>query len=380
MTCRNGSRSTRSGAVSFFAASPGNQEFLHGVRQADLAVGSVNHPLGCVWSAEFDSPVHVVTAGKGCYPQRFFAAKVGHPQLENLQLEFPVSALPLEDRDGVIWLDGELVPWRDAKVHVLTHSLHYGSAVFEGERVYNGKIFKLREHTERLHKSAQLLGYEVPYSVEVLEEACRKVLVENNITTGYVRPLAWRGSEVIGVSAKGAKIHVAVAAFPWGAYYGEEARRNGIRLKTSTWRRPAPDSAPTASKAAGLYMICTMSRDAAEAAGYQDALMLDYRGQVAEATGANIFFVKDGQIHTPKPDCFLDGITRRTVIDLARKRGYELIERAIFPNELAGMQEVFLTGTAVEVIPVGVIDDLKFTVGPVTQQLQADYTQLTQSF
>jgi len=291
-----------------------------------------------------------------------------------------VSALPLADRDGVIWLDGELVPWRDAKVHVLTHSLHYGSTVFEGERVYNGKIFKLHEHTARLHVSARLVGYEVPYSVADLEAATRLVVEQNNISEGYVRPLAWRGSEVIGVSAKGSKIHVGIAAFPWGAYYGEEARRNGIKLKTSTWRRPSPNSAPTASKAAGLYMICTLSRDMAEAAGYQDALMLDYRGQVAEATGANIFLVINGQIHTPTPDCFLDGITRKTVMELAKRRGFEVIERAIFPEELSKAQEVFLTGTAVEVIPIGVIDELKYTVGPITKQLQADYTALTQGF
>lgn len=291
-----------------------------------------------------------------------------------------MSALPLEDRDGVIWLDGELVPWRDARIHVLSHSLHYGSAVFEGERVYNGKIFKLHEHSARLHTSAEILGYKVPYSVAEIETASRMVVAQNNISSGYVRPLAWRGSEVIGVSAKGSKIHVAIAAFPWGAYYGEEALRNGIRLKTSKWRRPAPDSAPTASKAAGLYMICTMSRDAAEAAGYQDALMLDYRGQVAEATGANIFLVIDGKLHTPTPDCFLDGITRRTVMDLARQRGYEIIERAIFPEELSQAQEIFLTGTAVEVIPIGVIDELKFSVGPITKQLQADYKALTQNF
>lgn len=291
-----------------------------------------------------------------------------------------MSALPLSDRDGVIWMDGELVPWRDSKVHVLTHSLHYGSTVFEGERVYNGKVFKLREHTERLHQSARLLGYTVPYSVEDLEAATRLVVERNNISSGYVRPLAWRGSEVIGVSAKGSKIHVGIAAFPWGAYYGEEAQRNGIKLKTSAWRRPAPNTAPTASKAAGLYMICTMSRDAAEAAGYQDALMLDYRGQLAEATGANLFLVINGQIHTPTPDCFLDGITRRTVMDLARQRGLEVIERAIFPEELSKAQEVFLTGTAVEIIPVGLIDELKIPVGPITKQLQADYTALTQNF
>jgi branched-chain amino acid aminotransferase len=285
----------------------------------------------------------------------------------------------LEDRDGVIWVDGAYVPWREARIHLLSHSLHYGSAVFEGERVYNGKVFKLREHSARLRKSSELLGYELPYSVEEIEQASREVVTRNHIETGYVRPIAWRGSEVIGVSAKGAKAHVAIAAFPWPAYYGDEARRKGIRLMTSSWRRPAPNCAPTASKAAGLYMICTLSRDAAEAAGYQDALMLDYRGQVAEGTGANIFLAIDGQLHTPTPDCFLDGITRRTVIDLARKRGISVTERAIFPEELGRAQEIFLTGTAVEVIGISCIDAQDFSVGPITQQLQADYQQLTQS-
>lgn len=288
-----------------------------------------------------------------------------------------MSALPLDDRDGVIWLDGSLVPWREAKLHVLSHSLHYGSAVFEGERVYHGRIFKLREHSQRLRRSSELLGYELPYSVEEIEQASQTVVAQNGIETGYVRPIAWRGSEVIGVSAKGAKAHVAIAAFPWPAYYGDEARRQGIRLMTSTWRRPAANCAPTASKAAGLYMICTLSRDAAEAAGYQDALMLDYRGQVAEATGANFFMVLKGELHTPIPDCFLDGITRRTVIDLARQRGIRVIERAIFPEELAQAEEVFLTGTAVEVIPVSCIDQQTYRVGPITRQLQADYQQLT---
>lgn len=288
-----------------------------------------------------------------------------------------MSALPLDDRDGVIWLDGSLVPWREAKLHVLSHSLHYGSAVFEGERVYHGRIFKLHEHSQRLRRSSELLGYELPYSVEEIEQASQTVVAQNGIETGYVRPIAWRGSEVIGVSAKGAKAHVAIAAFPWPAYYGDEARRQGIRLMTSTWRRPAANCAPTASKAAGLYMICTLSRDAAEAAGYQDALMLDYRGQVAEATGANFFMVLKGELHTPIPDCFLDGITRRTVIDLARQRGLRVIERAIFPEELAQADEVFLTGTAVEVIPVSCIDEQTYRVGPITRQLQADYQQLT---
>lgn len=290
-----------------------------------------------------------------------------------------MSALPLDDRDGVIWLDGAFVPWREARLHVLSHSLHYGSAVFEGERVYNGRTFKLREHSQRLRRSSELLGYELPYSVEELEQATREVVGRNAIDTGYVRPIAWRGSEVIGVSAKGAKPHVAIAAFPWPAYYGDEARRNGIRLMTSSWRRPAANCAPTASKAAGLYMICTLSRDAAEAAGFQDALMLDYRGQVAEATGANFFMVLKGELHTPTPDCFLDGITRQTVIELARRRDIRVVERAIFPDELPQADEVFLTGTAVEVIPVSCIDQHLFRVGPITRQLQADYQQLTQS-
>lgn len=285
----------------------------------------------------------------------------------------------MHNRDGFIWMDGECLPWRDARVHVLTHSLHYGSAVFEGERVYRGKPFKLREHTERLHQSARLLGYELPYSVAELEMATQRVIELNQIDAGYVRPIAWRGPEVIGVSAKGTQIHVAIAAFPWPAYYGDEARRNGIRLMTSTWRRPAPDTAPTASKAAGLYMICTLSRDAAEAAGFQDALMLDYRGQVAEATGANFFMVMKGVLHTPTPDCFLDGITRRTVMDLARQRQIKIVERAIFPDELASAEEIFLTGTAVEVIPVGQIDHQTIPVGGMTAQLQADYLALTQS-
>mgnify|MGYP000165086775 CR=1 FL=1 len=289
-----------------------------------------------------------------------------------------MSALPLDDRDGVIWLDGAFVPWREARLHVLSHSLHYGSAVFEGERVYNGRTFKLREHSQRLRRSSELLGYELPYSVEELEQATREVVGRNAIDTGYVRPIAWRGSEVIGVSAKGAKPHVAIAAFPWPAYYGDEARRNGIRLMTSSWRRPAANCAPTASKAAGLYMICTLSRDAAEAAGFQDALMLDYRGQVAEATGANFFMVLKGELHTPTPDCFLDGITRQTVIELARRRDIRVVERAIFPDELPQADEVFLTGTAVEVVPVSCIDQHLFQVGPITRQLQADYQQLTQ--
>ena len=290
-----------------------------------------------------------------------------------------MGLLPYDDRDGVIWLDGKLVPWREARVHVLSHSLHYGSAAFEGERVYNGKVFKLTEHSRRLVRSCQLLGYESPYSPEEYERATNEVVSRNGVTSGYVRPIAWRGAEAIGVSAKGVKAHAAVAAFPWPTYYSDELRLKGIRLMTAKWARPAPNTAPTASKAAGLYMICTLSRDAAEAAGFEDALMLDYRGQVAEATGANVFLVIDGRLHTPTPDCFLDGITRRTVMDLARRRDVPVTERAIFPDELARATEVFLTGTAVEVNPVRQIDQRQYTVGPITQQLMKDYSELVRA-
>ena len=290
-----------------------------------------------------------------------------------------MGLLPFDDRDGVIWMDGKLVPWREARAHVLAHSLHYGSAAFEGERVYNGKVFKLTEHSRRLVRSCQLLCYESPYSPEEYERATTEVVGRNGVTSGYVRPIVWRGAEAIGVSAKGVKAHAAVAAFPWPAYYSDEARMKGIRLMTAKWARPAPNTAPTASKAAGLYMICTLSRDAAEAAGYEDALMLDYRGQVAEATGANFFMVIDGRLHTPTPDCFLDGITRRTVMDLARRRDVPVTERAIFPDDLARATEVFLTGTAVEVNPVRQIDQRQYTVGPITQQLMKDYSELVRA-
>jgi branched-chain amino acid aminotransferase len=288
-----------------------------------------------------------------------------------------VAGLPYDDRDGVIWLNGTLVPWRDAKLHVLTHSLHYGSAVFEGERCYHGQVFKLREHTERLFVSARLLGYELPYDLATLEQATKQVVALNQLADGYIRPIAWRGAEVLGVAGGGAKIHVAIAAFPWGPYYSEEAKLNGIRLMTSSWSRPSPKTAPTASKAAGLYMICTLSKDAAMSAGFDDALMYDYRGQVAEATGANIFLVKNGELHTPTPDCFLDGITRKTVVELAQQRAIRVHERAVFPEELKTADEIFLTGTAVEVTPVGMIDGQRYSVGPVTRQMQADFAALT---
>jgi branched-chain amino acid aminotransferase len=289
-----------------------------------------------------------------------------------------MSMLSFDDRDGQIWFDGELLPWREAKVHVLTHALHYASCVFEGERAYSGRIFKMTEHHERLHKSARVLGFEIPYSVAEIDAASEQVMAANGIVDGYVRPVAWRGSEMMGVSAQKTKIHLAIAAWQWPAYFSPEARLKGIRMTVSDWKRPAPDTAPTDSKAAGLYMICTLSKHAAEAKGYSDALMLDFRGRIAEATGANIFLVQDGVLHTPEPDCFLDGITRRTVIALARERGHEVIERPILPDELARTQEVFITGTAVEVTPVAEIDDYRFTPGEITKQLMEAYDALVQ--
>ena len=279
-----------------------------------------------------------------------------------------------DDRDGQIWYDGQMGLWRDANVHVLTHGLHYASCVFEGERSYKGRIFKLREHTDRLLKSARILGFDIPYSADQIDAACNEVCKVNDIVDGYIRPISWRGSEMMGVSAQENTIHLAIAAWPWPSYFSPEARMKGIRLKTSEWRRPAPETAPIDSKAAGLYMICTMSKHAAEAEGYDDALMLDWRGQVAEATGANIFLVfNDGKLHTPTPDCFLNGITRQTVIGLAQAREIEVIERTIMPEELADATEVFLTGTAAEVTPVGEIDDNKFTVGDISRWMMDDY-------
>lgn len=287
-----------------------------------------------------------------------------------------MTILPFDDRDGWIWFNGAMVPWREAKIHVLSHGLHYGSCVFEGERAYNGRIFKSREHSERLHQSAKLIGFEIPYSVDALEKAKQEILAKQNITNGYLRPVAWRGSEMMAISAQATKIHVAIAAWEWPSYFSKEAREKGLSLQTSSWARPAPNTAPTASKAAGLYMICTMSKHAAEKNGYNDALMLDYRGYIAEATGANLFFVFGGELHTPKPDCFLDGITRRTVMDLARKAGITVVERHIKPEEIADATEMFLTGTAAEITPIGKIDDKVFAVGDMTRKLMVDYTAL----
>lgn len=283
---------------------------------------------------------------------------------------------PFDDRDGLIWYDGAMVPWRDAKVHVLTHGLHYASSVFEGERVYNGRVFKLTEHSERLVYSAGRMGFDIGLDAAAIDEATRQTVAANKIVNGYVRPVAWRGSEMMGVSAQANTIHLAIATWVWPSYFDPEARMKGIKLRTGPWRRPAPDTAPTDAKAAGLYMIATLSKHEAEAKGFHDALMLDHRGQVAESTGANIFLVIDGVLHTPTPDCFLDGITRRTVIGLAKARGLEVIERAIWPEDLKEASEIFLTGTAAEVTPVGVIDELTFTPGDITRQLIDDYTAL----
>ena len=278
-----------------------------------------------------------------------------------------------DDRDGQIWFDGALVPWRDARVHVLTHALHYASAVFEGMRCYGGTVFALSQHSQRLIESAELLGFHLPYTADALDAAVNATIAANGLTDCYVRPIAWRGSEQMGVAAQKTKPHVAIATWEWGAYFGEEALAKGLRLDIARWRRPAPYTAPTRSKAAGLYMICTLSKHAAADAGYDDALMLDWRGQVAEATGANIFFVRDGALHTPTPDCFLDGITRRTVIALAKARGIEVIERAIWPEELAGFEQAFLTGSAAEVTPLAEIGPWRFEVGAMARGLAADY-------
>jgi len=283
---------------------------------------------------------------------------------------------PYDQRDGVIWMNGEFIPWRDARVHLLTHALHYGSAVFEGERVYNGEIFKLTEHSQRLHESAKGLDFEIPYSVAEIDKACREVVRANGLIDGYVRPIAWRGSEQMGVAAQATKINLAIAAWDWGSYFDPSARTKGLRLTVAQYRRPDPRTAPAKSKATGLYMICTIEKHRAERAGYADALMLDWRGQIAEATGANIFFVKNGVLHTPLPDCFLDGITRRTVIGLAKKRGLKVIERAIMPEEMADFSECFITGTAAEVTPVSEIGRYRFTIGDITRTLMNDYSAL----
>lgn len=286
-------------------------------------------------------------------------------------------SLPFDDRDGKIWLDGKLIEWRDAKLHVLSHGLHYGSSVFEGERAYAGKVFKNREHTVRFKKSAEMLGFEIPYSYEQIEAAKEEVLKANGWQNAYLRPVAWRGSEMMAVAAQNSKIHVAVAAWEWPSMFKPEIKEKGIRLKWAPYKRPSPETEPVHAKAAGLYMICTISKHDAEKHGYNDALMLDYRGYLAEATGANLFLVIDGEIHTPTADCFLNGITRQTVIELAKNRQIKVHERHIMPEELSKVQEVFLTGTAAEITPVGEIEGQKFTPGAITHQLMDDYRTAT---
>ena len=284
------------------------------------------------------------------------------------------EVIPFDMRDGSLWFDGKLVPWKDAKTHVLTHGLHYGSCVFEGERMYSGRIYKLKEHTERLFESARILGIKMPFTPDEINKACVEACEVQGYTDAYVRPVVYRGSEMMAVSAQQTKTHVAVATWSWPSYFDPETKMKGIRLDISQWKRPAPDTAPTAAKAAGLYMICTMSKHAAEAKGYTDALMLDYRGFVAEATGANIVFVKDGVLHTPTPDCFLDGITRRAVEALARIRQLKVVERHIKPEELADFSEAFLCGTAAEVTPVAEIGSYKYTPGDISRWLMNDYS------
>jgi branched-chain amino acid aminotransferase len=287
-----------------------------------------------------------------------------------------MSIVPFDDRDGWIWLDGAFVPWREAKLHVLTHGLHYASAVFEGARMYGGEIFKLTEHTQRLHRSAEILDFTIPFSVAEIDQACKETCARNGLEDCYVRPIAWRGSESISVAAHDTTIHLAIAAWQWPSYFDPEEKRRGIRVTFAKYKRPSPETAPTASKATGLYMICTVSKHAAEAAGYADALMLDWRGYIAETTGANIFLVRDGVIHTPTPDCFLDGITRRSVIEIARRRGFEVVERHIPAEELSTFSEVFICGTAAEVTPISEIGPHRFRPGNISLSLMEDYASL----
>lgn len=283
------------------------------------------------------------------------------------------DVIPFDQRDGSLWYDGQLVPWRDAKTHVLTHGLHYASCVFEGERLYGGRIYKLKEHTTRLFESARLLGMKIPYTEDKIDKACIQAAEVQGIVDGYVRPVAFRGSEMMAISAQNTKIHVAIAVWQWPSYFNPAEKLKGIRLDISDWRRPAPDTAPAHAKAAGLYVICTLSKHAAEAKGYADALMFDYRGLVAEATGANVFFVADGKLHTPIPDCFLNGLTRQSVIAIARARGITVVERYIKPEEMTGFSECFITGSAAEVTPVSEIGPYRFQPGALTETLMNAY-------
>ncbi len=291
--------------------------------------------------------------------------------------------VPFDKREGFIWYNGEMVAWQDAKVHVLNHGLHYASCVFEGERIYSKTIFKSKLHSQRLHDSAKILGFEVPYSVDVLEQAKQAIAKKQNIEDGYMRAFAWRGSEKMAISAQNNTTHVAIACWPWPPYYSAEARRKGVNLKFAKYKRPSPETAPTAAKAAGLYMICTISKHEAESEGYNDALMLDYRGYLSEATGANLFLVmKNGELHTPTPDCFLNGITRQTIIELAKKRGIKVVERHIKPEELVDAKDAFLTGSAAEVTRIGKVDEQYHfpEISEVTTNLMQDYNDLVRSW
>ena len=274
-----------------------------------------------------------------------------------------MDSIPYDKRSGKIWFNSKTVDWADANVHILNHGLHYASCVFEGERVYDGEIFKLEEHTKRFFYSAERMGFEIPYTLEEINAASKKIISIQNVSNGYVRPVAWRGSEMMAISAQKTKIHVAVATWEWGSYFDPKLKIEGIKLNISNWRRPAPNTIPWDTKAAGLYMICTLSKHEAEKQGYTDSLMLDHEGYVAEATGANVFFKdRDGKLHTPTPDSFLDGITRRTIIEIAKSKNIEVIERKIKPDELSNFVGCFLTGTAAEVTPVSQIDKFNFKV------------------
>lgn len=285
-----------------------------------------------------------------------------------------MSVIPFDQREGFIWFDGQMIPWADAKLHVLSHGLHYASSVFEGERAYGGQIFKSTEHSERFHRSAEILDFTIPYSVAELDAAKAQVVAKNGFQSCYVRPVAWRGSEMMAVAAQNSTIHVAIAVWDWPSMFDVEQKMKGIRLDIAEYRRPDPKTAPCHSKAAGLYMICTISKHQAEKKGYADALMLDWQGRVAECTGANVFFAKGGALHTPIADCFLDGITRRTVIDLAKRRGIEVIERRIMPEELAGFEECFICGTGAEVTPVSEVGPYRFTPAAISRAMLDDYS------
>lgn len=290
-----------------------------------------------------------------------------------------MTLVPFNDRDGWIWLDGDFVPWREANTHVLSHALHYGSSVFEGERSYGGRIFKLTEHTERLHRSAAILDFEIPWSVEQVNDACRQTCEKMGLEDCYVRPVAFRGPEQVSVTAFGTRTRLAIAVWEWPSYFDPEIKRRGIRLDWAKWRRPDPRTAPSEAKAAGLYMICTLSKMDAERRGYADAMMLDWRGFVAEATGANVFFARDGELHTPPVDAILNGITRQTIIAMAEAKGVRVNVRDIAPAELASFSECFLTGTAAEVTPVSEIGEYRFTPADLTLSLMDDYDRLVRA-